>query len=74
MEMSLELQSTSDQNRLTFGNGNDPSNTLDPSSSIEHSQSQVNNVLAAHASSDGHNSGSAFSSQVWKGFEEKHSL
>ena len=73
--MSLELQSTSDQNRFTFGNGVDPSNTLDPSSSMERSQSLANNVLAAHASSEeGHNSGSAFSSQVWKGFEEKHSI
>ena len=41
---------------------------------MQRSQSHANNVSAAPVSSDGHNSGSAFSSQVWKGFEEKHSL
>ena len=75
MEMSLEFDSNpSEQNRLTFGNGVDPSSALDPSSSMERSHSLANNELAAHASTDGPNSGSAFSSQVWKGFEEKHSL
>ena len=75
MEMSLEFGSNpSEQNRLTFGNGVDPSSVLDPSSSMERSQSLANNELVAHASTDGPNSGSAFSSQVWKGFEEKHSL